>query len=182
MLAGIEVTAKAVERQAEAIGADIEAGQQIDISHAKQLELPNVVAPAVPVFYIEMDGTGVPVVKAETAGHAGKLEGQSAHTREVKLGCIFTQTSTNRDGRPVREEESTSYVGAIETAEQFGLRLYTEAWRRGWSRAIKKVLIADGAVWIWNLAEQTFSGRHSDRGSLPRPSASLGFIGQAIRR
>ena len=158
LLAGIEVTAKAVERQAEAIGADIEAGQQIDISHAKQLQLPSVVAPAVPVFYIEMDGTGVPVVKAETAGHAGKVEGQSAHTREVKLGCIFTQTTTNRDGRPVREEESTSYVGAIETAEQFGLRLYTEAWRRGWSRAIKKVLIADGAVWIWNLAEQHFPG------------------------
>lgn len=158
LLAGIEVTAKAVERQAEDIGTDIEACQQVDIQRAKQLELPAVCAPAAPVFYIEMDGTGVPVVKAETEGRAAKVEGQSPHTREVKLGCVFTQTTTNEDGRPVRDEDSTSYVAAIETAEQFGLRLYTEAWRRGWSRAQKKVVLGDGAVWIWNLAEQHFPG------------------------
>jgi hypothetical protein len=156
LLAGIEVTAKAVERQAEAIGADIEAGQQSEIRHAKQLELPVVGGPAVPLLYIEMDGTGIPVVKAETEGRAGKVDGQPAHTREVKLGCVFTQTTTDQEGRPVREEDSTSYVAAIETAEAFGLRLYTEAWRRGWSRAQRKVVIGDGALWIWNLAAQHF--------------------------
>ena len=158
LLAGIEVTAKAVERQAEAIGADIEALQQVEIQRAKQLELPEVCAPSVPILYIEMDGTGVPVVRSQTEGRTGKIEGQPAHTREVKIGCVFTQTALDKDGRPVRDEESTSYVAAIETAEQFGLRLYTEAWRRGWSRAQKKVVIGDGAVWIWNLAEQHFPG------------------------
>lgn len=158
LLAGIEVTAKAVERQAEAIGADLEAAQQAEIGRAKQLELPEVCASVAPVLYIEMDGTGVPVVKAETEGRAGKVEGQPAHTREVKLGCVFTQTGTDKDGRPVRDEESTSYVAAIETSEQFGLRLYTEVWRRGWSRAAKKAVIGDGAVWIWNLADQHFPG------------------------
>ncbi len=158
LLAGIEVPAKAVERQAEAIGADIEACEQVEIQRAKQLELPQVCVPAVPLLYIEMDGTGIPVVKAETVGRGGKAEGQPAHTREVKLGCVFTQTTTRPDGRPVRDEESTSYVAAIETAEQFGLRLYTEAWRRGWSHAQKKVVLGDGAVWIWNLADQHFPG------------------------
>ena len=158
LLAGLEVTAKAVERQAEAIGSDIAAGEDVQIRRAKQLELPEVVAPAVPVFYIEMDGTGIPVVKADTEGRAGKIDGQPAHTREVKLGCVFTQTVTNPDGRPVRDEDSTTYTGAVETAEAFGLRLYTEAWQRGWSRARKKVVIADGAVWIWNLADQHFPG------------------------
>jgi hypothetical protein len=157
-LAGLEVTDKAVERQAEMIGADIEAREQIEIQRAKQLELPQVCTPAVPVLYIEMDGTGIPVVKAETEGRSGKAEGQPAHTREVKLGCVFTQTNTQPDGRPVRDEESTSYVAAIETAEQFGLRLYTEAWRRGWSHAQKKAVLGDGAVWIWNLADQHFPG------------------------
>jgi hypothetical protein len=156
LLAGIEVTAKAVERQAEAIGGDIEACQQLEIGRAKQLELPEVCAPAVPILYIEMDGTGVPVVKAETEGRAGRVGGQPAHTREVKLGCVFTQTAADQDGRPVRDQESTSYVAAIQTAEQFGLRLYSEAWRRGWSRAQKKVVIGDGAGWIWNLADQHF--------------------------
>jgi hypothetical protein len=158
LLAGIEVTAKAVERQAESIGAHIEACEQAEIRRAKQLELPAMGAPAVPVLYIEMDGTGVPVVKAETEGRTGKIEGQPAHTREVKLGCVFTQTSTDKDGRPVRDADSTSYVAAIEAAQEFGLRLYTEAWRRGWSRANKKVILGDGAVWIWNLADQHFPG------------------------
>ncbi len=156
LLAGIEVTTKAVERQAEAIGADIEACQQSEIGSAKQLELPVVAGPAVPLLYIEMDGTGIPVVKAETEGRAGKVDGQPARTREVKLGCVFTQTMTDPEGRPVRDEDSTSYVGAIETAEAFGLRLYTEAWRRGWGRAQRKVVIGDGAIWIWNLADQHF--------------------------
>jgi len=156
LLAGIEVTAKAVERQAEAIGSDIEVRQQSEIGRAKQLELPVAGGPAVPVLYIEMDGTGIPVSKSETEGRAGKVDGQPARTREVKLGCIFTQTSTDSEGRPVRDEDSTSYVAAVETAEAFGLRLYTEAWRRGWTRAQKKVVIGDGAIWIWNLADQHF--------------------------
>jgi hypothetical protein len=110
------------------------------------------------VVYIEMDGTGVPMVKAETEGRVGKIEGQPARTREVKLGCVFTQTTVDEQGRPLRDDASTTYVGAIESAEEFGRRLYTEAWERGWSRAQKKALIGDGAVWIWNLADQHFPG------------------------
>ena len=33
-----------------------------------------------------------------------------------------------------------------------------EAWKRGWSRAEKKVVMGDGAEWIWNLAEPHFPG------------------------
>ena len=98
------------------------------------------------------------MVKAELQARPGKVEGQPAHTREVKLGCVFTQTTTDKEGRPVRDPDSTSYVAAIESAEQFGLRLYTEAWRRGWSRACKKAVLGDGAVWIWNLSDQHFPG------------------------
>jgi len=156
LLAGIEVTAKAVERQSEAVGMGIEKAEQAEIGRAKQLDLPEVCGPAVPRFYIEMDGTGLPVVKAETDGRSGKIDGQPAHTREVKLGCVFTQTGTDKEGRPVRDENSTTYVAAIETAEAFGLRLYTEAWRRGCSRAQQKIVIGDGALWIWNLADQHF--------------------------
>ena len=43
-------------------------------------------------------------------------------------------------------------------AEALGLRLYTEAWQRGWDRAQQKVVIGDGARWIWNLADQHFPG------------------------
>ncbi len=105
-----------------------------------------------------MDGTGVPVVKKETEGRKGKLDGLPAHTREAKLGCVFTQNSWDQEGFAVRDPGSTTYTGAIENAEQFGKRLYLEAWKRGWSRAGKKVVIGDGAEWIWNIANDHFPG------------------------
>jgi Uncharacterised protein family (UPF0236) len=158
LLADLEVTTKAVERTAEAIGMDIAAHEQIEIQRAMQLDLPMVVGKPVPVLYVQMDGTGVPVVKKETVGRAGKTEGQPAHTREAKLGCVFTQTSWDEEGYPIRDPESTTYTGAIETAEEFGKRIYREASNRGWSRAAKKVVMGDGAEWIWNLAEPYFPG------------------------
>jgi hypothetical protein len=158
LLADLEVTTKAVERTAEAIGGDIAQGEQREIQRAVQLDLPVVVGEAVRILYVQMDGTGVPVVKKETAGRPGKRDGQPAHTREAKLGCVFTQTTTDPEGHPIRDPDSTTYVGAIETAEEFGKRLYVEAWNRGWSRAEKKAVLGDGAEWIWNLADQDFPG------------------------
>ena len=105
-----------------------------------------------------MDGTGVPVVKKETLGRRGKTDGQPAHTREVKLGCVFTQTKWDEKGYAIRDPDSTTYAGAIEAAGEFGKRLYLEAWNRGWSRAEKKVVIGDGAEWIWNNADADFPG------------------------
>jgi hypothetical protein len=100
----------------------------------------------------------VPVVKKETEGRKGKADGQPAHTREAKLGCVFTQTKGDQKGFAIRDPDSTTYVGAIEAAEEFGRRLYLEAWNRGWSRAAKKVVIGDGAEWIRNLVETHFPG------------------------
>ena len=158
ILAGLEVTTKAVERTAEAIGADIAEGEQCEIRQAVQLDLPVILGEPIPIQYVQMDGTAVPVVKKETEGRKGKTEGQPAHTREVKLGCIFTQTRWDPDGYAIRDPDSTTYSGAIETAEEFGKRIYVEAWKRGWSRAQKKVVMGDGAEWIWNLADQHFPG------------------------
>jgi len=158
LLAGLEVTAKAVERTAEAIGEDIAQAEQQQIQRAVQLDLPLVVGEPVPILYVQMDGTSVPVVKKETVGRKGKTDGQPAHTREVKLGCVFTQTTWDQAGYALRDPASTTYTGAIETAEEFGKRLYLEAWNRGWSRAHKRVVMGDGAEWIWNLARQHFPG------------------------
>jgi hypothetical protein len=156
LLADLEVTTKAVERTAEAIGADIAAHEQQQIQRAVQLDLPVIVGERVPILYVLMDGTGVPVVKRETEGRTGKRAGEPAHTREVKLGCVFTQTNWDAEGYPIRDPDSTTYTGAIETAEQFGKRLYLEAWKRGWSRALKKVVMGDGSEWIWNQADTHF--------------------------
>jgi hypothetical protein len=158
LLAGLEVTAKSVERTAEAIGGDIAAVEQRQIRKAVQLDLPVIIGKPMPILYVQMDGTGIPVVKKETEGRKGKTDGQPSHTREVKLGCVFTQTTWDKKGYAVRDPDSTTYTGAIESAEEFGKRLYLEAWNRGWSRAQKKVVIADGAEWCWNQANLHFPG------------------------
>jgi hypothetical protein len=157
-LANLEVTAKAVERTSEAIGADIAAREQEQIKSAMQLNLPIVIGQPIPILYVQMDGTGIPVVKRETAERKGKTDGQPAHTREVKLGCVFTQAGWDKEGYAIRDEDSTTYTGAIETSEEFGKRIYREAWDRGWGRAEKKVLLGDGSPWIWNIGDQYFPG------------------------
>jgi len=157
VLAGLEVTAKSVERTAEGLGAEIAQQEQKESQQALQLPLPAVAGEPIPILYVQMDGTGIPVVKKETAGRQGKIEDQPAHTREVKLGCVFTQTTWDKQGYPLRAPDSTTYTGAVETAEEFGRRLFREAWTRGWSRARLQVVMGDGAEWIWNLAALHFT-------------------------
>lgn len=158
LLAGLAVTAKTVERTAETIGADIAAGEQREIQRALQLNLPIIVGHAIPILYVEMDGTGVPARKTETEGRSGKVKGEPAHTREAKIGSVFTQTAWDEEGFAIRDTDSTTYVAAIETAGEFGPRIYLEAWKRGWEHAAKKVVIGDGAEWIWNIADDHFPG------------------------
>jgi hypothetical protein len=158
LLAGLQVTTKAVERTAEAIGGDLARQEQTAVNQAIQLDLPIIMGEPIPILYVQMDGTGIPVVKKETEGRVGKADGQPAHTREVKFGCVFTQTAWDDEGYAIRDPDSTTYTGAIETSVKFGNRIYLEAWNRGWSRAAKKVVIADGAEWIWNITDQHFPG------------------------
>jgi hypothetical protein len=157
ILAGVTVTTKAVERVSESIGKQIEQENQRE---QKQIlsgrVVPFSLQGTIPKMYIAIDGTGVPVVKRETEGRRGK-EGE-AKTRESKLGCVFTQTAVDEDGYPVRDEDSTTYVGAIEKAEVFGPRIYAEAVRRGLVRAEKVIILGDGAKWIGGIADEHFPG------------------------
>ncbi|MCA1601225.1 MAG: hypothetical protein LC776_06145 [Acidobacteria bacterium] len=110
-MAGIQVETKAVERVAEATGSQLEVLGQRERAQAMA---ENVVwLESVPKLYISIDGTGVPVVKRETAGRRGKGENGEARTREAKLGSVFTQTKVDEKGRPQRDEASTTYVAAI---------------------------------------------------------------------
>lgn len=158
-LAGVALTTKRVERSAEADGqallaiSDTEAAAVL----AGQLVL---MGPSTPVakLYVAMDGTGVPTVPADTAGRAGKYPDGRARTREVKLGVLFTQTSVDQDGHPVRDPGSSSYLATLQPAPHFGSLVYAEARRRGSAHAQQVVVLGDGAPWIWNLASQHFPG------------------------
>jgi hypothetical protein len=155
-LAGIRVKTKEVERIAEEIGAQLEVLGQTERELAGAEKI--VALKSVAKLYVSFDGTGVPVIKRETAGRRGKSESGEARTREAKLGCVFTQTRVDESGRPVRDETSTTYVGAIEPAAEFGWRIYGEAARRGLRRAAQVIILGDGAPWVWGIADEHFPG------------------------
>src|SRR2546427_10804820 len=98
-LAGLDVTSKTIERHSEGIGEDIIRREEAEVQRAIQLDLPEVHVADIPMMYVEMDGTGVPVVASETEGRVGKIEGQSARTPEARLGGGLLKTAPiNKDG------------------------------------------------------------------------------------
>ena len=126
------------------------------------VSLPPAPAPrtraSIPILYVSADGTGVPMRREALAGRSGKQEDGTARTREAKLGCVFTQTSINEDGQPLRDPDSTSYVGTLQGCRDAGILLRQEATRRGLGRAEKIVYLGDGAAWVWENCRLTFPG------------------------
>jgi hypothetical protein len=147
-LAGIHIDGRQVQRLVAHSGPMV----------AAQLKLtgPEVEAKPMPICYVEADGTGIPMVARELEGRKGKQDDGTAKTREVKLGCVFSQTKTDEEGRPMRDYQSTSYVGTLQSVESFAPLLRDEARRRGIGKAQKIVFIGDGAAWIWELARTHF--------------------------
>ncbi|MBI4832529.1 MAG: hypothetical protein HY801_13470 [Candidatus Lindowbacteria bacterium] len=155
-LAEIIVTAKDVERVAESTGEAVEAWQRKERAEIMGSEFEREPDKGTPVMYVSYDGTGVPMVEWETRGRKGKQPDGSSETLEAKLGCVFTQTTIDEKGYAVRDDASTSFVGAIESSDKFGNRIYAEALRRGLNRAQKVVVIGDAAKYNWEIAETHF--------------------------
>jgi hypothetical protein len=157
-LAGVEVSAKGVERTAEALGAEVAEEERQQVEAEREGPLPHT-------LYLGLDGTGIPMRREELAGRVGKQANGSAQTREVKVCAIWSAESRDAEGLPRRDEGSVSYSAAIETAArrdtdsqpaEFTQRVEREAQRRGFTQATRQVVIGDGAPWIWNLADELF--------------------------
>ena len=157
-LAGVPVDAKQVERTAEALGREI-AQDERDVVEPEP--------PGAPTMYLGMDGTGIPMRASELAGRAGKQPDGSSKTREVKLCTVWTAEARDDEGAPVRDSGSVTYSAAIESAasrdtdeqpSDFAQRVDREGRRRGFDQAERRVVLGDGAVWIWNLADEQFPG------------------------
>ena len=153
-LAGLEVGAKQVERHAEALGRDIA---------RDELEVVDPEPATANTLYVGLDGTGVPMCKAETAGRVGKRADGSAKTREVKLVAVWSAEGRDKDGSPCRDPGSGSCNGAIESIvardtdrvpSPFAKRVLRELERRCVDLVARRVVLGDGAPWIWNFAEE----------------------------
>lgn len=146
---GLDVEGRQIQRIAQEMGPLVRQAQQ-------QLPPFKHDSGLIPVMYAAVDGTGVPMVPKELEGRAGKQTDGSAKTREVKLGCIFTQTTTDEEGLPMRDYQSTSYVASFEEAADFMVRVRQEAIRRRMAAALLVVLLGDGAAWIWEQGQKCF--------------------------
>jgi hypothetical protein len=156
-LAGIQVSARRIERHAEGDGAAAAAvitARAAAITAGKVVPLPPADLPD--KMYIAVDGTGVPMMTAETEGRDGKGEDGRSRTREVKLACVFTQTEVDQDGYPVRDPGSSTYLATFEPAARFGELMAAEARIRGARDVRQLTILGDGAYWIWNLASEHF--------------------------
>jgi hypothetical protein len=155
-LAGVDVATKHVERAAEMLGREIAEDER------RVVEAPVAGEPVPPTLYLGLDGTGVPMRTSEVEGRAGKQPDGSAQTREVKRCTVWSAEGRDTDGTPRRDAGSVSYSAAIESAAQrdtddqpsaFAARVVREVTRRGFDRAARRVVLGDGAPWIWNLAD-----------------------------
>ena len=157
-LAGLTLTGKRAGRRAEADGqaaAAVIQARAAAVQARALVPLPPA-APLPDMLYVAIDGTGVPMIAAETEGRAGKGEDGRARTREVKMAAVFTQTATDEDGHPVRDPASSSYLATFAPAAGFGILMAAEARRRGAGHIRQLTILGDGAAWIWNLAAQHF--------------------------
>lgn len=153
LFADLRVDPKDVERLAEDTGREVDTWMALEATKAR-LAPPE--EEEIETLYVSFDGTGVPMRRAELAKTRGKAPDGKAKTREVKLGCVFTQTGVDEEGRPVRDPATTTYVGAIENSVDFGHRIHGEAMRRAMAGAKRTVVITDGAAYNKSITDEHF--------------------------
>ncbi len=160
-LAGVEVSTKHIERAAEALGREVAQDERCVVAP------PPGHAEVASTLYLGLDGTGVPMRASELEGRQGKQPDGSSKTREVKLVTVWSAEGRDEEGTPVRDAGSVSYSAAIESAatrdtaktpSEFAQRVEREAQRRGFNYVQRRIVLGDGAPWVWNLADEHFPG------------------------
>jgi hypothetical protein len=144
---GIPVSARQIQRVVQRVGSSAQAWQERQATPGPC---------DAPILYASGDGTGVPMVPEELEGRKGKQADGTAKTRQVYLGCVFTQHRVDEKGHPVRDYESTTYVSSFKSIGDFGPLLRQEAIRRGMGSAGKVVLLIDGAQGLENMGKDCF--------------------------
>jgi hypothetical protein len=157
-LAGISISARTIERSAEASGTAARAATAAEaaaIRERRMVPLPPA-GPLPDMLYVETDGTGVPVRASETEGRHGKAEDGTAGTREVKLARLFTVSALDEDGRPVMDRDSSTYAFTFDGKDALAGLVKAEYLRRGGEHHRQVVALGDGAAWIWAMAEDLY--------------------------
>lgn len=128
---------------------------------AADLELPTpAVVKAEPAFslVIMMDGWMARERGVDWGAGPQCKDPQRVEWREIKSAVIYRleQRVENAAGRGLLLEKYAVATPPETSPVDFGAAVQTEALRRGLGRAQVVYLVMDGAVWLWDLAEDRF--------------------------
>jgi hypothetical protein len=84
--------------------------------------------------------------------------------KELKVGCVFRIAPRKVHDERINEEVvighgvEQTYVAHLGGPQPLAQKLFAEARRRNWLHVRYTQVLGDGAPWIWNLADEYFSG------------------------
>lgn len=130
-------SAREIERRAKRHGVQLE---QLLASSEDVVRVVSQRRHSRPVYCLAIDGTMIPGLP--------DLQQHRLHWHEVKLATLF-------DPRGIRP---TLYIAGREDAESFGVRLWKQWQGHQLDREGLRLILGDGAAWIWNLVATHFPG------------------------
>lgn len=162
-LTGIDLDPSSLHREARRQGERALALRDADVALAGTLDGVMELAarahtPSAPfTWVIEMDAWNIR--ERDNWGLTEELLAQGKKTERwhwVYTGTVFRldPRGTTASGRPVIAERG--YVATRSGIEGFQTQLYAEAIQRGLLEAEEVLILADGAIWIWNIANDRF--------------------------
>lgn len=151
-LGGIVFSDSSIWRRVQTWGAKMQAQDSLERAAASAVPPQGSVAPPAKTLPKEMgvamDGVLIPLRK----------EG----FKELKVGNVFDIAPgweiDAESGEVIECAHAihNSYTAVLGGPEAFGQALWAEACRREFPHARDNIVIGDGAVWIWNLAQEHF--------------------------
>lgn len=144
---------RAESLRTERVERALDPATRLDVVREAREELPSQPFSLV----IMMDGWMIRERGAQWGFKPLETKADRVEWREMKTGIIFRLTdrgATESGRRFILEKQYEAHRG---DAFEFGRFLYAEALRRGLNQAEHVYVVADGAVWIWNLAAERFA-------------------------
>ena len=164
-LTGIKISASTLHREARRQGERALQNRDADEQLAQSMEGIAELAAQAPILpkhttmVIEIDAWNIRERdnwgNTESLLKAGEDPGR---WHWVYTGTVFRldQRGTTESGRPMIADRG--YIATRRGIDSFQRQLYAEALQRGFLSAETVLILADGAIWIWNLAEDRFKG------------------------
>lgn len=139
------------------VGQRAQAQEVARLAHGPQVRATERKRPGPEALVIMMDGWMVRQRGPDWGLAPAAATGERVVWHEVKSAVIYRleQAGRTAGGRGLIVDKSVvAYQGE---PLEFGRRVQAEAYRRGLGQAQAVYVVADGAVWIWNVQEDRFA-------------------------